>query len=97
MDKCEAFFKALADKNRQKILELLKEEAKEMCVSEICKHFAMTQPAISNHLSILKQANLVSARKQGKEVYYSLNKYWMIDCCQSFFSKFGIITAEETR
>lgn len=94
MDQCELFFKALSDKNRQKILELLKEEAKEMNVSEICKHFDMTQPAISSHLSILKRANLVSARKQGKEVYYSLNKYWMIDCCNSFFSKFGIKTEE---
>jgi len=88
---CCAFFKALLDGTRQKILELLYN--KEMCVSEICKHFRISQPSISHHLGILKQAGLVKTRKEGKEIYYSLNCSCMADCCKEFFSKFNIIKA----
>jgi DNA-binding transcriptional ArsR family regulator len=49
----EKVFKALSDNNRRKILELLKE--KDMSVSELLKHFNITQASISHHLDILKQ------------------------------------------
>jgi ArsR family transcriptional regulator, arsenate/arsenite/antimonite-responsive transcriptional repressor len=64
-------FSALADPNRQKILELLKE--KEMAVSEIARHFKITMPTLSHHLDILKRADLVSSRRQGQKILYSLN------------------------
>ena len=64
-------FSALADPNRQKILELLKE--KEMAVSEIAGHFQITMPTLSHHLDILKRADLVSSRRQGQKILYSLN------------------------
>ncbi|MEE1218677.1 MAG: autorepressor SdpR family transcription factor [Ruminococcus sp.] len=63
-------WKALADPTRRKILELLKE--KDMNAGEIAERFNMTKPSISNHLSILKQADLVDFEKQGQNVIYSL-------------------------
>lgn len=63
-------WKALADPTRRKILSLLKE--KDMNAGEIANEFNMTKPSISNHLSILKQADLVDADKVGQNVNYSL-------------------------
>lgn len=64
-------FSALADENRQKIIDLLKEQ--EMTVSEIKKHLEITMPTLSHHLDILKRADLVSSRRAGQQIYYSLN------------------------
>ena len=63
-------WKALADPTRRRILELLKK--RDMNAGEIAEEFNMTKPSISNHLSILKQADLVDAEKQGQNVIYSL-------------------------
>lgn len=63
-------WKALADPSRRKILELLKKQ--NMNAGEIAAEFNMTKPSISNHLNILKQADLVEAEKQGQNVVYSL-------------------------
>lgn len=63
-------WKALADPTRRKILSLLKD--KDMNAGEIANEFNMTKPSISNHLNILKQADLVDAEKVGQNVKYSL-------------------------
>ena len=63
-------WKALADPTRRKILSLLKK--RDMNAGEIAAEFNMTKPSISNHLNILKQADLVDAEKQGQNVVYSL-------------------------
>lgn len=63
-------WKALADPTRRKILSLLKD--KDMNAGEIANEFNMTKPSISNHLNILKQADLVDAEKAGQNVNYSL-------------------------
>lgn len=62
---------ALADPTRRKILELL--SAKDMAAGEIADNFNMTKPSISHHLSILKNADLVSSEKQGQNNIYSIN------------------------
>ncbi len=64
-------FAALSDENRRKILDLLKK--KELTVSEIGRHLAITGPTLSHHLDILKRSNLISGRKEGQQVFYSLN------------------------
>lgn len=64
-------FKALSDKTRRKILELLKE--KDMTAGDIAEYFNITKASISHHLSILKQAGLVSDERDGQFIYYSLN------------------------
>jgi DNA-binding transcriptional ArsR family regulator len=64
-------FKALSDENRRKILDLLKEG--DLTAGEIADHFDMSKAGISQHLSVLKKADLVYAVKRGQYVYYSLN------------------------
>lgn len=64
-------FKVFGDSTRIKILWALNEA--EMCVCDIAYLLSMTQSAISHQLRVLKQANLVKNRKEGKVVYYSLD------------------------
>ena len=64
-------FKALSDKTRREILELLKKQ--DLTAGEISEEFDITKPSISHHLDILKQANLVTAVKNGQFIIYSLN------------------------
>ena len=78
-DKCCEVFFALGDANRIKILETLKET--ELCVSDICRKFDITQPSVSHHLDLLKRAGLVKSEKRGREVYYSFNRDAIIECC----------------
>ncbi|MFA5029768.1 MAG: autorepressor SdpR family transcription factor [Patescibacteria group bacterium] len=64
-------FAALADPNRQKILDLLKKQ--ELAVSEIGEHLNITLATLSHHLDVLKRANLISGRREGQQIIYSLN------------------------
>lgn len=64
-------FKALSDGTRRRILGLLKGGS--LSAGEIGQHFDMTGATISHHLSILKDAGLVTDEKRGKYVYYELN------------------------
>ena len=67
-------------------MELLRDG--ELNVSEICKNFDMKQPSISHHLAVLKNAEIVTDFKKGKEVYYQLNKICITNCCCGFQEKF---------
>ncbi len=64
--------KAMAEPTRLKILKMLSQE--EMCVCEIIEGLHLSQPAVSHHLKILRQAELISDRKEGKWIFYSLNR-----------------------
>ncbi len=64
-------FKALSDKTRLRILSLMKEG--EICVCDIAESLGMTQPNISFHLSMLKEAGLIKDRKNGRWIHYSLD------------------------
>lgn len=81
-------FRALGDPTRQKILSLL-EKGGELCVSEVARHFEMSQPSVSHHLRILKEAGLVTSHKRGKEVYYAIHPGELSRCCGLFFAKFA--------
>ena len=63
--------KALADPIRREILNLLREGAK--TAGEIGDHFPMTGATVSHHLSVLRDAGLISDDKRGKYIYYELN------------------------
>lgn len=67
----ENIFKAMSDKTRRKIIELLKEGPK--TAGEISEHFPYAQPTISRHLNILKNANLVVDHREGTFIIYRLN------------------------
>lgn len=64
-------YKAIADDTRRKILEFLSEG--ETAAGEIASKFDISKPAISNHLKILKEADIVSERKVKQNRLYSLN------------------------
>jgi DNA-binding transcriptional ArsR family regulator len=64
-------FKALNDPIRREILTLLKKG--DMTAGEIADHFQIGKPTLSHHLDLLRQADLVSSRKDGQFVVYSLS------------------------
>lgn len=64
-------FKALSDPTRREILNLLKKRS--MPAGEIADCFHTTGATISHHLSILKEADLITDRREGKYIYYELN------------------------
>ncbi len=64
------FFKVLGDATRSKIMWALDEN--ELCVCDIANVLGMTKSAVSHQLSMLRKANLVKFRREGKIVYYSL-------------------------
>ena len=69
--KLAELFKILGDPTRRKIVEILLEN--EMGVNHIAETMGMGQSAISHQLRVLRQARLVTYRKEGKTAYYSLN------------------------
>lgn len=62
---------ALADPTRREILNLLKQSR--MSAGEISNHFSISGAAVSRHLSVLKEADLIRNELEGKYIYYELN------------------------
>src|SRR5512135_3906909 len=89
MKKSEAveFAKAIADGTRQKIMG-------ECCccwlsVNEIVEKLDVTQPTVSHHLAILREAGLVNVREEGKQTFYSLNQERLATCCGQLMIQFA--------
>lgn len=80
-------FRALSDPTRRQILKLLNE--KDMNAGEIAAHFNMSRPAITKHLDILRNAELVSSEKKGQYVIYSINLTVLQETLNNFISFFG--------
>lgn len=81
------FAKAIADETRQKIMS-------ECCcqwlsVSEIVERVGFSQPTISHHLAILRDAGLVNIREEGKQTFYTLNQENIAVCCGQIMLKFA--------
>lgn len=81
------FAKAIADDTRQKIMS-------ECCcgwlsVNEIVEKVGFSQPTISHHLAILRDAGLVNIREEGKQTFYSLNQERIVACCGQLMIKFA--------
>lgn len=76
------YFKAFGDPTRLKILALLAN--KELTVNELTAKIGLTQPTISRHLALLRDAEIVNDRRDGQRVYYSLNKTNISNCCNGF-------------
>lgn len=74
------FAKALADDTRQEIMRLCC--CQWLNVSQIVDAINVSQPTVSHHLSILRAAGLVNVRREGKQVYYTLNQQRIAaGCC----------------
>ena len=74
-------FAALADDNRQKIIDRLKE--RELSAGKIGSYLDISAPSLSHHLKILKEAGMISDRRQGQEIIYSLNVSVMEEISQA--------------
>jgi DNA-binding transcriptional ArsR family regulator len=66
-------FKALADPTRREILGLLRRG--ERTAGELAGHFEakMTKPSVSHHFAVLREADLITGRREGQQIYYALN------------------------
>src|ERR1035438_6613502 len=64
-------FKALADPTRREILNLPRRG--EMTAGDLAERFDMTKPTMSHHFSVLKDADLLTSRRDGQQIWYSLN------------------------
>lgn len=81
------FAKAISDNTRQKIMS-------ECCccwlsVNEIVEKMEVSQPTVSHHLAILRDANLVNIREEGKQTFYTLNQDQVAYCCGQLMVKFA--------
>jgi ArsR family transcriptional regulator, arsenate/arsenite/antimonite-responsive transcriptional repressor len=70
-DLTAAGFHALSEPLRLQVLELLRE--RELCVCDLCDAMEISQSKLSFHLKVLKEAQLVHARQEGRWIYYRLN------------------------
>ena len=81
------FAKAIADETRQKIMS-------ECCccwisVGDLAGKLDVTQPTVSHHLAILREAGLVDLREEGKQTFYTLNQENIAVCCGQIMLKFA--------
>ncbi|HUP19413.1 MAG TPA: autorepressor SdpR family transcription factor [Gemmatimonadota bacterium] len=83
----ENTFRALADPTRREILRLLRKG--DLTAGEISERFPMTAASVSHHLSILKEAGLVQAERNGRNVHYSLDTTVVQDFLQEAMRMFG--------
>jgi ArsR family transcriptional regulator len=81
------FAKAIADETRQKIMNLVC--CNSLSVSEIVEKLDVSQPTVSHHLAILREAGLVDVREEGKQTFYSLDQNRVAVCCGQLMIKFA--------
>lgn len=81
------FAKALADPTRQEIMSLIC--CRELSVGDIVEAVGVSQPTVSHHLAILKEAGLVTIRSEGKHTFYTLNQARVLLCCGNLIEVFA--------
>ena len=81
------FAKALADETRQKIMKFCC--CNWLSVNEIVERLNVTQPTVSHHLAILREAGLVEVRQEGKQTFYKLNQKRITVCCGQLQANFA--------
>jgi len=82
-----SFAKAIADDTRQQIMRLLC--CQWLCVSDVVEKTGVTQPTVSHHLAILREADLVQVRREGKQVFYTLDQDKVAICCGVLMQAFA--------
>lgn len=80
-------WKAISDDSRRQILLLLKN--KEMTPSELARHFEFSMPAVSTHLRVLKDAELIKEQRQGKNIFYSIRQKQTLELMKFFEEIWG--------
>jgi DNA-binding transcriptional ArsR family regulator len=83
----DALFKALADSNRRKLLDLLHAHDGRT-LGELCEHLDMTRQGVTQHLDVLEAANLVATVRQGREKLHFLNPVPLQEIYERWIAKF---------
>ncbi len=83
----DAVFKALADASRRELLDRLRSHNGQT-LAQLCENLAMTRQAVSKHLAILEEANLVVAIRQGREKLHYLNPVPIHEIAERWIGKF---------
>ena len=83
----DAVFRALADASRRRLLDRLHEENGQT-LGELCRGLAMTRQAVSKHLAILEEANLVSSQRSGRERLHYINPVPINEIAERWIGKF---------
>ena len=83
----DVVFKALADASRRKLLDRLRQQNGQN-LGELCHGLSMTRQAVAKHLVILKKANLVSWRREGRERLHFINPVPINEIAERWISKF---------
>lgn len=90
------FAKAMADDTRQRIMRLLC--CQWLCVGDIVQQMGdISQPTVSHHLAVLREAGLVHVRREGKQIFYSLDQAEVAVCCGRLLRSFAPDTAAVIR
>jgi DNA-binding transcriptional ArsR family regulator len=87
MDRLDRVFKALADAGRRKLLDKLYADNGQT-LSELCAHLDMTRQAVSKHLRVLEEANLVVTQWQGREKRHYLNPVPIHEITERWIGKY---------
>ena len=74
-----SFGRAISDETRQEIMRFCCCEWRS--VNEVAAKVKVSQPTVSHHLAILREAGLVKSRKDGKQVFYQLDQQKIVSCC----------------
>jgi DNA-binding transcriptional ArsR family regulator len=85
-----AVFKALSDPTRREILRLLSRG--EQTAGELASSFDVTKPSMSHHFAVLKEAGLIDSRREGQQIYYSLNTTVLEDVLTRLWDYLGLGT-----
>jgi len=83
----DAVFRALADASRRKLLDRL-HARNGQTLGELCRGLKMTRQAVAKHLAVLKEANLVSWRREGRERLHFINPVPLNEIAERWISKF---------
>jgi len=83
----DAVFRALADASRRKLLDRLRQKNGQT-LGELCVGLNMTRQAVAKHLAILKKANLVSWRREGRERLHFINPVPINEIAERWISRF---------
>ncbi|MCO5186327.1 MAG: metalloregulator ArsR/SmtB family transcription factor [Anaerolineae bacterium] len=81
------FAKAISDETRQEIMQLLCCDW--LSVGDVVERMGVTQPTVSHHLAVLRHAELVNTRREGKQVFYTLNQDAVSVCCGMLMQTFA--------
>jgi DNA-binding transcriptional ArsR family regulator len=93
----DAVFEALADPTRRAVLELLLAK-KVLSAGDLAAAFpSISRPAVSRHLRVLRDAELVTAVRDGREWRYSINPAPLAEVTQSWFARFAPLWEESLR